>query len=347
MNVEQNSIGLQVLKYLLLPVSLIFYLVLFIRDLLYYVQVFSSTHLGLPTISIGNIVAGGTGKSPMVIFLCQELEKINKTAAILTRGYKSSLSSRQNVALKSGRIIHMKDIASDLNEGSLHADEALMQSNILKNHFVLVGANRKSSFLDYRAKNPGEKIDFCLLDDGFQHRPIRRDLDIVLLDYLKPFGSGFYLPTGELRVRKARLKDADVVIFTRAPNLEAPIPAVCQRLLIGKPVHNAIFRTKVGASLSLGKCYSVVANISQPERFVEDLRSMKVEIGRLWSKGDHVLLSKSDFAILKSEKAPVIVTQKDYYRQQQSFDLLGLEVIQAEIDVETNFDIGQYFPTKT
>ena len=145
-------------------------------------------HLLHPVISIGNLTTGGTGKTPMVIDLARRLRALGRRPAILTRGYKST------------------DGFSD--------EAAVMQLELGQDMPVEVNGDRAAGAAAVLARAP--RTDVFLLDDGFQHRQIHRDLDIVLIDATCPFGYGHLLPRGLLREPKVNLARADAVIVTRA-----------------------------------------------------------------------------------------------------------------------------------
>jgi tetraacyldisaccharide 4'-kinase len=157
---------------------------------MYRIGLFQSVRLPVPVVSVGNVTTGGTGKTPFVEFLGRWFEEHGLRAAILSRGY--------------GRVA-----------GTIIDDEPL--STPSQNLLRLAGANRVRLA---RQALETFKPDVILLDDGFQHYRIRRDLDIVLVDAVNPFSNGRILPRGLLRERPVALKRAGVVVITRSDQVD-------------------------------------------------------------------------------------------------------------------------------
>ncbi len=160
-------------------------------------------HLETPVISVGNLTVGGTGKTPMVIWLAETLLKMGKKPVILSRGYKRKLKVPVIVSDGEQIYIHPK----------YAGDEPTMIARRLSNVPVLVGSDR--GWIGNWAEGLYEP-DVFLLDDGFQHRRLHRDLDIVLVNARNPWGNGRLLPAGPLREPKSSLNRADIVIITHA-----------------------------------------------------------------------------------------------------------------------------------
>jgi tetraacyldisaccharide 4'-kinase len=154
-------------------------------------------------ISIGNITSGGTGKTPMTLYVAQLLRQAGYRVVIISRGYKGEAEKR------GGIVSDGKELLMTSREAG---DEPHMMARFLKDIPVLVGQNRFSSG---RLAISRFAPDIILLDDGFQHRRLHRDLDIVLLDTARPFGNGFLLPRGSLREPPDALDRADMLVFTR------------------------------------------------------------------------------------------------------------------------------------
>ncbi|WP_095558761.1 tetraacyldisaccharide 4'-kinase [Candidatus Endomicrobiellum trichonymphae] len=158
--------------------------------------------LSKPAISVGNLAWGGTGKTTVAIELLNLLVKNNLKPAVLTRGYRRR--GRSSVILKNGAV---GISASD------SGDEPLLIAGNVPKACVIVGADRYNNALKHeREINP----DIYVLDDGFQHWNIQRDLDIVCINAANPFGNGMLMPAGILRERPAALKRAGFVIITNS-----------------------------------------------------------------------------------------------------------------------------------
>jgi tetraacyldisaccharide 4'-kinase len=175
------------------------------RNALYDRSVFDSFDLGARTISIGNLTTGGTGKTPLVAYAAEILAARGERVCILTRGYGRE-NARSRVLVSDGENI----LASPREAG----DEPFeLAQKLLKQAIVIADADRVAA--GEWAKRKFDITTF-ILDDGFQHRKVRRDVDIVCIDATDPFGGGKMLPAGGLREPLANLKRADVVVITRA-----------------------------------------------------------------------------------------------------------------------------------
>ncbi len=158
---------------------------------------------GVPVISVGNITAGGTGKTPCIISLAQWALRNGRRPAILSRGYKSEWEKRGGiVADASGIRLSQKEAG----------DEPYMMAKKLPGVPILIGKDRIRSAAAAKAMG----ADMLLLDDGFQYWKLARDTDIVLIDAMDPFGGGYLLPRGLLREEPEALSRASLILLTKA-----------------------------------------------------------------------------------------------------------------------------------
>lgn len=191
------------------PLGFIYGCVVNLRNALYDRGVLASHFLGAKTISVGNITVGGTGKTPLVALVAEILAENGEKACILTRGYGRA-NPRTRVLVSDGEAI--------LADARIGGDEPVeLARKLLGKTIVVADANRVSA-----AKWAREKFDITtfVLDDGFQHRGARRDLDIVCIDATNPFGNGQMLPAGKLREPLKNLTRSDAIIVTRADMAE-------------------------------------------------------------------------------------------------------------------------------
>jgi len=209
------------MKTFLRALSILFYFIVKLRLLLFRKHISQVHYLGMLTISVGNITAGGTGKTPVVEFLSRELAQRGRKCAILTRGYKSKDLDKPQVWMdaKGKRVKHVPKVASDGKTrylDALHAgDEPFMLARNLDGVAVLVDKNRVKSGI-FAIEQLG--CDTLILDDGMQHLKLYHELDIVLVDCGAPFGTGSLLPRGTMREPKSSLKRASYIILTKSEN---------------------------------------------------------------------------------------------------------------------------------
>jgi len=175
------------LMFLLVPLSVVYGLVMVCRNALYRLRILRSSSLPRPVISVGNLTTGGTGKTPFVEMLARWLKADRHRPALLSRGYATPPGATMN------------------DEARLLARRAVELP-----HFC-----GKDRLAQGRKAIADAEADCLILDDGFQHRRLRRDLDLVLIDALIPFGNRQLLPAGTLREPVDSLRRADAIVLTR------------------------------------------------------------------------------------------------------------------------------------
>jgi len=202
---QRRGIGPALLRFLLLIISFPYRAVVAVRNFLFDRGWLKSYIPPVPlVISVGNITAGGTGKTPVTLMIAQELYG-NASLAILSRGYRSK-AEKFSVPL----LLHKKQ--GLLHPASICGDEPYLLAENLPNAYVIVGRDRFQSS-KMAARMGAEAI---ILDDGMQHRGIARDLEVVVIDLLDPFGQGYFLPRGLLRESQKALARADLVILNHS-----------------------------------------------------------------------------------------------------------------------------------
>lgn len=189
---------MQVIKLLLLPLSLLYFFILKLRYLLYKLKIFKQNKLPFKVISVGNITLGGSGKTPFVIYLTNKL-KSKFNVAVLTRGYKSKSEYKL-------RILNSDTIP--WNEVGDEAHLIFQQTKVP----VMVGENRYKNGLIAKERF---NSNLALLDDGFQYLELKKDLDIVIIDATNPFGGGMVFPAGCLRDFVSSIKRANLIVISR------------------------------------------------------------------------------------------------------------------------------------
>ena len=174
-----------------------------LRELGYRRKIMPSHQLPCKVICVGNITMGGTGKTPMTIYVARAVMQMGFKIAVVSRGYRGG-AERQGGIVSDGSLIQM--------EPQMAGDEPYMMACSLSDIPVIVGQNRfAAGMLAYENFGP----DVIVLDDGFQHLKLKRDIDLVLLDHAQPFGNGYLLPRGTLREPIYSLARSHACILTR------------------------------------------------------------------------------------------------------------------------------------
>lgn len=263
-------------------------------------------------ISIGNISMGGTGKTPFTIMLAKHYISKGKKVCILSRGYKGNVGYDTNVISDGKNILIGPDKA---------ADEPYMMAVNCPEAIVITGKERVRSF-EYAEKH--FKPDIFLLDDGFQHRRMHRDIDICLLDHRKPISTGWMFPFGYLREPASGIKRADIVIFTRAEN--DTIPEKAAKFVQDKPVffsnvsYAGIYNDKGKADIGLkGKKVFAFAGIASPSKFFKFVRSLGADLlGKKIYTDHHCYCGRETYVIERKaremEAEMILTTEKDYVK---------------------------------
>ncbi len=219
----------------LAPLSAAYGAVMRMRMGLYRAGVLQTRRVGVPVISVGNLTVGGTGKTPMVEWLARAAASENRRVCILTRGYGRS-DARHRVVVSDGQ-----QLLADARSGGDEPRE--LAERLLNANVAVVSDADRAGAAQWARQHLGSNA--FILDDGFQHLRLWRDLDLVLLDATRPWGGDHLLPRGRLREPLRGLRRADAVIVTRA-ELADDLDALCRkaaRLSGGRPLFTARTRT--------------------------------------------------------------------------------------------------------
>ncbi|MDR3211409.1 MAG: tetraacyldisaccharide 4'-kinase [Planctomycetota bacterium] len=291
-----------ILRGALRPLGLAYGGLMRLRRLAYERHLLPTGKATLPVISVGNLTVGGSGKTPLTAWLAKEFHQQGLRVGILLRGYRS------------------------LDGWS---DEAEFYRQRLPGHpLVEVGADRLSGSL--RAAAAG--ADILIMDDGFQHLRLGRDLDIVLVDALSPWGGGVALPGGLLREPRSSLAQADLVVLTRSDQcLPSSLPyiqeeihrlAPAAELFLARHRPSCLYRLN-GQPQPMeqlkGRQVIPLCGIARPESFRQTLISLGALPLDLMATGDHrdfpPRLVKAAVKRAQSQKIPLVITEKDVMRR--------------------------------
>lgn len=306
------------------PASKLFGIGVSVRTRLYASGWLKQKHLVAPVISIGNLSVGGTGKTPLIIWLAEKLLEQGQRVAILTRGYRGTNGSSDEVELMRSR---------------------------LKNRVVLgVGKNR---FAEGHRIESHQAIDVFLLDDGFQHLELARDVDIVLVDASRPMAQPL-LPAGPMREPLSALSRAGIILFTRTENTAGAKEAI-QRLsnlpVFAASTHLRGFR-RIGddnslqttADLGSGPFFAF-CGLGNPQAFLGDLQRWGITPAGHIFFADHHRYTLED--VRSIEQAAVRVGAKSLLTtEKDSWNLIDVQfpnvplfvsIIDLQIVGETEF----------
>ncbi|AQT68952.1 Tetraacyldisaccharide 4'-kinase [Anaerohalosphaera lusitana] len=323
------------LAYLFLRLlSGLYRLAISVRNFCYNKGLFTSNRAEVPVISVGNLTAGGTGKTPLVIWICKWLGANKFSCGVLTRGYKA----------KQGKFTDEPAIIA----------KSCPDAKIVINPDRTEGA--KMVVEDYRVKS-------LVMDDGFQHRKLRRDLDIVVLDATCPFGYGHMLPAGLLREPIKNLRRADLVVITRSDQIEDQavndiihkVRSIAGDVPVAKAINKYPYAKKFGGKiidfdgLKERKIFAF-CGIGNPCAFVDHLEAVGFSVVGRKVFNDHYEYEKEDLKHIYEEAKYcgadlVLTTLKDWVkasllmkpREDMDFAYLALELdfIEGQDKVES------------
>ena len=271
-----------------------------------------------PVISVGNVTAGGTGKSPMVRWLCERLRSMGRSPAVVMRGHR----------------------------GGERSDEVLEHRMEMPGVPVVVGADRRQAIERLLAVEPG--VDAIVLDDGFQHRRVARDLDLVLVDATRPAIDGALLPLGWLREPARALHRADAVVVTRATGVDEALAACIERhhgrvpiawsnhAWAGLVVWEPSGEVRAPVDRLRGLRVAVWAGIGNRHAFVAQVRAGGAEVVQVPALADHAAYDAASVARLAADcraagATTVVCTAKDWVKIREIVPSCGLAFARPEL----------------
>ena len=273
------------LAWLLWPASMLFGFLAFSRRTLYRLRLLKSIHPGIPVIVVGNLVAGGSGKTPLVLWIAEFVKGKGWSPAIVSRGY--------GVRLEAPRAATIADDAAAVG------DEPILLAR-RSGCPVWVGADRPRVIEALRAQHP--QVDLVILDDGLQHYRLRRDLEIAVVD-ARGLGNGFLLPAGPLREPRSRLRSVAAVV-----SHESSLSGYAMKLE-GETLHRMTdARERRSLRDFAGQKVHAVAGIGHPNRFFLHLARLGVKpVPHPFPDHHPFRAADLDFG----DDAPVLLTEKD------------------------------------
>jgi tetraacyldisaccharide 4'-kinase len=342
------------LRWILTVISKVYGGAVKLRRAFYEKSVLKSKKLSCIVISIGNITVGGTGKTPMTIYVANVVKDLGYNVAIVSRGYKGKAETAGGIVSDGKTLLMAPEIAGD---------EPYMMAARLRDVPIIVGKNRfKAGRLAIRKFSP----HILVLDDGFQHLKLQRDLDLVLLDYRKPFGNGHLLPRGVMREPASALFCANAIILTRSDTLDdKEMTSLLQRLRFNerkKPVYRAIHKQLVYKIINReknikealkqsfdcikGRNVFAFSGLADNHHFRRTLKNLKCSVAGYLEFPDHHSYSDSDLkdilvAAKKSMSECLITSEKDYVRIAHKI-ALPIDLYVVGIEIEFGADVERF-----
>ena len=278
----------------LLPVSWLFFSLVFIRKLLYRVGWFKSTRLSVPVIVVGNINVGGTGKTPLVIWLVEQLQQAGFKPGVISRGYGGK-------ATQSPMPVYANSDARQVG------DEPVLIA-MRTQCPVFIHRNRVSAGKALLSAHP--ECSIIISDDGLQHYRLQRDIEIVVIDGSQGLGNGALLPAGPLRELKSRLNNVDALVVNGQlqKDLNVTTPVIDMHLQADAFYNLKELHRTCESQDFANQSVLAVAGIGNPGRFFQQLTNMGIQFSPK-SYPDHYIYNETDF--VSPNDRLVLMTEKD------------------------------------
>lgn len=306
--------AVSVIKLILWVLSRVYGVIVALRKVFYKIGLRRRHRLPCPVISVGNLTVGGTGKTPLVELIARALKDENLRPVILTRGYMGEGGTARRYG----------------------SDEAEMLRNALADVPVLTGADRLENARTYLERNTA---DVFLLDDGFQHWRLSRDMDIVVIDTTNPWGNGHLLPRGILREPRRALSRAQMFVLTKTDlggehleKIKGDLRLINPRAPIVETVHEPASAADgcsggaVDLSSLRGQKVCALCSIGAPDSFARTLANLGADIGARFAFMDHHRYGRGDIervvASCEGQNiATVVTTEKDAVKLKSFFNV--------------------------
>lgn len=289
------------MKILLAPISWIYAMIIAIRHMLYDHNILPSHKVKLPTICVGNLAVGGTGKTPHVEYIVQLLLHHGWKVAVLSRGYKRKTK---------GFIL-----ADNKATAKTIGDEPMQIHAKFPNLPVAVCENRTKGIQLLQQKI--KEIDVVVLDDAYQHRALKCGLNILLSTYDNLYIDDHLLPYGSLRDLPSRAQKADAIVVTKCPSTMQPIDMRVVDNKLHLPVFQQLhFTTMAYPDIKQKGVPLVLCGIAQPQYLIEHVRTLYPQ-ALVMTYNDHHIYNDKDVEAIMKQVAKVdfvITTEKDMQR---------------------------------
>jgi tetraacyldisaccharide 4'-kinase len=317
-----------IISILVYPLAFIYKLLAIFRREFFEIGIFRARSLHHPVISVGNITTGGTGKTPLEIYFIYLLKEMNLKPLLLSRGYGGK--SKEPLAM-TGYEVSAMDSAPD---------EVKMIGKRFPDLPIAFGKDRIKA---YNLALRKYEFEIVILDDGFQHLQIERDLDIIVLDAQHPYGSGRLLPSGNLREPKSVLKFADFLVLNQKAHdnvRHTKMARISAKYALPLGIYEVIGITALRSgesrepdSFKNVKCGMITA-IGESQSFVELLENISLKPEKIFRFRDHHDFTKNDLENIQKECLDLgieclFTTEKDAVKLERiSFEKPDVYIIQ-------------------
>lgn len=314
------------------------------RNFLYDRGAFRSYRVGVPVISVGNITVGGTGKTPLVVHIAQLIADAGGRPAIVSRGYR-----RKN----ENELVVVSDGEKIIDDAKISGDEPLEMAFAMRGRAAVVCDADRVRGSVYAVEKLGATA--IVLDDGFQHRRVRRELDILTIDATSAFGGKRTVPGGRLREPLSNIARADAIVITRAEQADDPAALESEIRTRNKRARIFTCRTRLDDLILFGnpdspkeqpgkRKYFLFCGLGNPRQFERFVEAQGLEICGTEEFPDHHRYTEQDIARIQgkaesSGAVALLTTMKDAVKLSSlglSFPCYGAK-ISLEIDVPSKF----------
>ncbi len=317
------------LSILLRPFGVLYGAIVQVRNILFDWRIFRIWRSPIPVVAIGNLSAGGTGKTPLVDWVVKYYLSIGCKPAIISRGYRRESKGVKLVSDGHKVLLSSKDAG----------DETAMLAWNNPDAIVVVAEKRKKAAA-FITRHYGQRSPSVLiLDDAFQHRQMYRTLNIAIINAAEPFFDARMLPEGRLREPLKNIARADLIVLNKITDKKSAEPIINELEKTGRPIVQA--RSKIGEMVCFsGECNSseealleqppmlAFAGIASPESFIESLRSEGINVTAHRFFKDHEPYTAKKLRTIRQEAdekgLSLVTTEKDYFRMLGSPELIRI-----------------------
>jgi len=286
--IERIWSGKSPLYLLLLPLSWLYGLVSTLIRYSYKTGLKKSWRASVPVVVVGNLTAGGNGKTPVVIWLVETLQQHGFRVGVVSRGY-------------GGRAEHYPLLLTEATPTTQAGDEPVL---IFQRTGAPVAVSPVRSDA-VKALLDGNELDVIITDDGLQHYALQRDIEIVVIDGVRRFGNGHWLPAGPMRERESRLRSVDAVITNGGTARPGELAMFLQS---GKAI-NLVTGEQCDASAL--KNVVAIAGIGHPPRFFSTLKQLGINVQKEVAFSDHQAYTSGQLSAVKAPGQVLLMTEKD------------------------------------